>query len=238
LELIFPGVWKEVESRFDECLPAFQHRTFLTCVSEHDPSEDKYGRLSMWRAYGGSSGVALVLNSQVFTSPTVAMELYSSPVSYSDAGRFLTEFDRVAENVRTESSFLATQEREHLTHYLFNMLRFAAICTKHPGFEEEREWRVIHTRGLDSDRRLKIEVESVRGIPQHVIKIPLENVPEEGFYGAAIPDLIDRIIIGPTEFDSALYHAFIELLEKANVPDAAARIVISNIPVRVSKERG
>ena len=30
--------------------------TYITCVSEHQDSEDKHGRLSMWRAFGGGTG--------------------------------------------------------------------------------------------------------------------------------------------------------------------------------------
>src|SRR5262249_48274224 len=61
-----PGVADEVQELFEACLPAIRERTFVTCFSEHNPKEDRYGRLSMWRAYGGNSGVALVLNCDVF----------------------------------------------------------------------------------------------------------------------------------------------------------------------------
>ena len=33
--------------------------------------------------------------------------------------------------------------RETVSASAFNMLRFAVLCTKHPGFLEEREWRII-----------------------------------------------------------------------------------------------
>lgn len=35
--------------------------SYITCFSEHLESEDKYGRLSMWRGYGKGTGIALVL---------------------------------------------------------------------------------------------------------------------------------------------------------------------------------
>lgn len=39
---------------------AWTNTTYIACLSEHEPDEDKYGRLSMWRGYGRDSGVALV----------------------------------------------------------------------------------------------------------------------------------------------------------------------------------
>lgn len=39
--------------------------TYISCLSEHLPSEDTTGRLSMWRAYSNSSGVALVINPKI-----------------------------------------------------------------------------------------------------------------------------------------------------------------------------
>ena len=44
--------------------------TYLTCVSEHKAEEDTLGRLSMWRAYyGGTNGVALVMDIAAFQAP-------------------------------------------------------------------------------------------------------------------------------------------------------------------------
>jgi hypothetical protein len=62
LDCMLPGCRAEVEKRFNSWIPHFKADTYLTCVSEHLDSEDGLGRLSMWRAYGGAAGVAVVLN--------------------------------------------------------------------------------------------------------------------------------------------------------------------------------
>jgi hypothetical protein len=64
-------------------------RTFVACFSEHggtnwdasdrDHQEDAFGRLSMWRAYGRGSGVALVLNHKPFMSRRPAWSRVQSP---------------------------------------------------------------------------------------------------------------------------------------------------------------
>lgn len=58
---LFPYCTQKTAQQFDDWMPQFRVDTFLTCLSEHLPEEDELGRLSMWRAYGGGSGVALVM---------------------------------------------------------------------------------------------------------------------------------------------------------------------------------
>ena len=68
--------------------------------------------------------------------------------------------------------------------------------------------------------------------PQKVLKLKLENVPEQGLLGLDIPELLDSILIGPCEFPLMIYQAFVQLLEQAGVPDARERIITSDIPLR------
>jgi hypothetical protein len=58
------------------------------------------------------------------------------------------------------------------------------------------------------------------------------NYPEEGFEGATIPELIDRIIIGPMKYPTVTVNAFVEMLFDAGIQDAAERVVVSRIPLR------
>jgi hypothetical protein len=71
----------------------------------------------------------------------------------------------------------------------------------------------------------------IRGVPQPVYKIPLQNITEINLV-AAIPELFDRIIIGPTQYPLALGEAFQELLTEAGVKDPENKICISDIPLR------
>ena len=71
------------------------------------------------------------------------------------------------------------------------------LCTKHPGFHEEKEWQVIYSPKFERSEYLKDDLQVIRGTPQPIVEIPLKNIPQEGFFGAAIPEILDRIIIGP-----------------------------------------
>lgn len=232
LDSKFPGAAAELEARFNSWLPGIRSDTYLTCVSEHRSSEDLHGRLSMWRAYGGKTGVALVLNSAPFFSESNALKAYSSPVAYLSSEDFSREFLAVAEGMESSLDLVQQLGKESVFRLAFNMLRFAILCTKHPGFHEEQEWRVIYSPTMEASERIVPGIETIVGTPQKIFKIPLRNVPEEGLAGMEISEIIDRIIIGPTQYPQAIYQAFHHLLTDAGVPDPEKRIVISDIPIR------
>jgi hypothetical protein len=86
---------------------------------------------------------------------------------------------------------------------------------------------------VERSERLTKEVSDILGTPQTIYKIPLHDIPDEELVGVEIPSLIDRIIIGPCNYPLPIYKAFLELLTAAGVSDAANRIKVSNIPLRV-----
>ena len=186
LENIYPGFCTELENRFNGWIPQFKNDTYLTCISEHLESEDAVGRLSMWRAYGGTTGVALVLNNAPFCSPSDALKAYSSPVAYFSPDQFKREFQTIADALEANASLIRTRPQEEIMGYVFAMLRYSMLATKHPGFHEEREWRVIYSPTFESSDNLISDIQIIRGVPQPIYKIPLRDIPEEDFIGAEI----------------------------------------------------
>ncbi|MFS8051548.1 DUF2971 domain-containing protein [Rhizobium sp. BR 317] len=231
-ESVFPGFCAKIEERFNAWLPAFRNGTFIACISEHDASEDKIGRLSMWRAYGGSAGVAMILKGAPLINPTDALRAYSSPVSYLNKIQFSEEFGRVLDGFVENLEFVHNLGEQRLISQFFDMFRMATLCTKHPGFAEEREWRIIYSPSLLESTRIKPDIQSVGGIPQKIYKIPLKNVPEEQLLGIELHELIDSIIVGPTQFPTEIKEALVSLLESRKVIDASMKVVISDIPLR------
>lgn len=229
---IFPEVSKDVEKLIDDWVPYFRSDTFITCLSEHDDDEDELGRLSMWRAYGGTSGIAVVLNPSVFLAQSDALPAFTSPVAYLSEADFEHELGRVTDNVAANLEFLEEEGRQGLVDSLFHAFRLAMLCTKHPGFREEREWRIVYAPHINRSERIKESVELIRGIPQIVHSIPFRDFPEEGFVGAELPKLVNRVIIGPTDFPAELRKATIALLMEAGMPDAGSKVVCSTIPLR------
>jgi len=226
---VFPDILKELEEIFDSWSPYFAHDTYIISLSEH-AHDDVAGRLSMWRAYGGKCGVAIILNPAAFVEASNVLKAYSVPAIYSGIETFAPDLNGVASAIHQNRDLLQSLGPIGLRACIFNMLRFTVLGLKHPSFSEESEWRVVYTPKLDTSQHLTSSVEVVRDVPQVVWKIPLRVYPE--FAGASIPNLIERIIIGPTDFADSACYAFIKLLEDAGVPDAAKKVCCSPIPLR------
>ena len=160
---IHNGIAEEVADLFDDWRWHFLNDTYIACFSEHSDKDDTYGRLSMWRAYSKSIGVALVLNNAPFLAHTGPRGVYSSPVLYLDDGSLEAEVQTVEERVVASKEFLQDQSRESVIHSVFNTFRFAALCIKHPGFKEEKEWRVIYAPAMEQSPYVQYAIQPVNG---------------------------------------------------------------------------
>lgn len=235
---MFQGICKRIEEHINSWFPKFRLETYLACVSEHDDSpnrnEDQMGRLSMWRAYGGVSGVAIVMNGGVFHTPITsdALKAYVSPVAYLHIDGFEQEFLRLLMNIQASRDIIVAMGEEEFFARICQSFRFAILSTKHPGFVEEREWRIIYNPAVDRSEVIQESIESIGGIPQKVCKLPLKDRSELGINGITLPSLINRVIIGPTLYPFDVAEALTVLLEKAGVENAAAKVFVSDIPLR------
>lgn len=232
MDACFPGVSSEWRTLFNSWIPTIKRHTYILSVSEHSQSEDLHGRLSMWRAYGGNSGVAFIFNGGPMFRPSDALKAYSSPVAYLAPAGIAEEMSKIAAGLREHSAYVQQQGREWLKRGMFEAFRFAAICTKHPAFLEEREWRVVSTQVLHESERLKPIPEIIGGITQLLLKLKLQDVPEEGLSGLTIPDFLDRILIGPCEHPEVIAASLASLLKSVGVENAEQRVHITGIPLR------
>jgi hypothetical protein len=227
------GLAEETVSQFDQSLQSTQLQTFITSISEHDDQEDAHGRLSMWRAFGNSTArVAIVVKLALDIGKNVSLGAEMSPVAYFSDQEFARELNAVVANINANREFLRTLDRPTLQWQLHAMLTSAMVCLKHEGFHEEREWRVIHSPARHSAEHIHSSIEVVGGVPQRVYKIPLQSNAQAGLTGLNPNELVDRIIIGPTQYPFAMFDAFVSALVDAGVTDAAKRVVISQIPMR------
>jgi hypothetical protein len=231
---LFDGFSGRIEQLFNGWLPHFRLHTYVSCFSEHDRNEDFIGRLSMWRAYGGDHGIAIVTKTAPFLSPSNALNAFSSPVAYLGTIAFELEFSALLDRIEGNAEFIRSLGEAHLSAHLFEVFRSAIVCTKHPGFSEEREWRVIYSPTYRLSTRLQSDLVTVRGTPQQIYRIPLQDIPDEGLVGIEIPQFFDRIIVGPAHFPITIADGMTKALEQAGVANAAQRVVISDIPLRLN----
>lgn len=229
---IAEGAAKSAVDEFDRWMPSLPDSIYIGCLSEYDP-DDHRGRLSMWRAYGNpGSSVAIVMNHEPFSAETDTLKAFSVPVLYLSDEEFLKRTDFVLDSLEANMDKFASLDAETLYLIIFYWLIFMASSLKHCGFSEEQEWRIIYVPSLQKSPTIVEAVECVRGIPQIVQKIPLEDAPEKGLHGASVAKLIECLVIGPTEFPSVLASAFERALHGRGVSDAKKRIRISDIPLR------
>lgn len=218
---------------FDQWWHTTQLQTYITSISEHDNREDLHGRLSMWRAFGGGAArVALVIKVPLETGSNESLGATLSPVAYFTENDLKGELDTVVNNVRAHQFLLGSIDRNRLLNIVFSMLLTGVVSLKHEGFHEEKEWRVIYSPKRVPSSHLQSSIEVVAGVPQQVYKIPLRNDPASEISGLEPHELIDRVIIGPTQFAWAMYEAFVVALEGAGIKDAGSRVLVSQIPVR------
>ena len=220
----FPGVADEIKEHFDAWVHEFRTETYIMCVSEHCKEEDLTGRLSMWRAYGGRAGIALVFGADVLADESLDVGAYTMPVLYMDAPSLQNELDGVATQIDSRQEEIKSCGRDWLRWEMFYLLLSVALSSKHPGFAEEREWRIVSSRSFRNES-VRRDVEVVGGIPQPIVKLRLDEVGE-------LQDILKKVIIGPCASPLIVMSALEQLLQNAGVNNARERIVISNIPLR------
>lgn len=232
LNSLFSGFTEAFAKYFKDCYPNMEAQSYMICISEHDDDEDDNGRLSMWRAYGGRHPVALVLNNSPLVNECDAFKAYTIPVDYQGPEHIKSRLLTLENRIRENEAFVKSLGQAEVEAWVYDITKNLILCTKHPGFSEEREWRVVYNPIMAPSPHVESEIVSLNGVPQQIYKIPLKNIPEENFNDATIPEFVDRIIIGPTDEGSVLRDAFRKLLTEASCKDADQRVICSGIPLR------
>jgi hypothetical protein len=239
LDGCIPGVASEAITAFNSSWQEIRLNSYIACLSEHQDSEDSNGRLSMWRAFGGTATrIGIVLNIP-YTLSSLPLSIIFSSVAYSSESAAHEDLAEVIGNILANREYLRTFGRDVLVRTVFNMLLFRVVCLKHEGFHEEREWRAIYAPTLAADAPMpgpsplmESSTEVVSGVPQVVYKIPLDASVSDEIADLDFTQIFDHLIIGPTPYPWPIYGAFVDELTKAGVANSAERVRVSGIPIR------
>jgi hypothetical protein len=238
LDECVPGIADAAIGLFDHHWTATRSHTYITSISEHMAAEDTNGRLSMWRAFGGSAPrVAIVFNLPRALPAVLArtLNLMFSPVAYLTEEEAHTTIHQVIENIRANAVFLRSCDPQVVLHYVVTTLLAAVTCLKHEGFGEEREWRAIYLPRLSPPSPLmQCSTETIAGVPQVVYSIPFDKTASPVLAPLDFSRIFDRLIIGPSPYAFPMSEAFTAALEKAGIPpdEARKKVVVSGIPIR------
>jgi hypothetical protein len=208
---------------------------YVFCLSEHG-KEDTDGLLSMWRGYGGNgSGAAIVFD----TAKIAAREespLIIAKVHYGTADQ---RIDRLKQYVTQFAAILKTSnlpddKLSHASYYFFERLKQFSIFTKHQGFKEENEWRVVYLKNRDEakafDKMLSYALGS-RGL-EPKLKMKIEAIPGLPETDTSLAQIVERIILGPSMSSPLARATILRMLETLDLPELKNRVFSSTIPFR------
>ena len=108
--------------------------------------------------------------------------------------------------------------------------------TKHKGFEEEEEWRIVYVPTNDKTKRLHSLFSYWNGPRGLEPKLKFTVGPIDGITDSdlSLSKIVDRIILGPSQ-SSPFAKAMVQrMLIEIKKPEIAARVVSSKIPFRLT----
>lgn len=207
--------------------------TYAFCLTEHKKDYDKYGKLSMWRAYAPKNGIAIILNLEPFIEEARKTSAFTIPMFYYDYEEFADKFKEFVDKIEENIDLFKTITTEEALEFLYRKFLVSVLSLKHKGFEEEKEWRILYNNIVYIPDELVIEkFEMVNGTPRIVYVLNFEQLNDFG-YSTNLNNILYKIIIGPSDNPKQLQEIFIKKLKENGVTNAESKVVISEIPVRI-----
>jgi len=209
--------------------------TYVFCMSEHDVS-DNDGLLSMWRGYGANgNGVAIVFD----TAQINALE--SSPLIIAKVAYATTEV-RMEWLKNVVVKFAAVLSRSNIpderlglaAFSLFERIKLFALFSKHHGFKEEREWRVVYMPNRDVGQKLAPMFNYAIGDRGIEPKLRFKVLPMDGVTASdlSLTKIIERIILGPTISSPLAIRTVHRMFDLLNHAGLNPKLRASTIPFR------
>ncbi|MFY9288465.1 MAG: DUF2971 domain-containing protein [Alphaproteobacteria bacterium] len=210
--------------------------TYIFCLSEHDP-KDFDGVLSMWRAYGSSgNGAAIVFDSNSFEaregSPLMISKIhYGTKEDRMDwVKNLILKFSKVLNEIPDDKLFLAA-------FALFERIKIFSLFTKHKGFEEENEWRIVYNIGRDNlgllEGMLSYDIRSDNVQPK--LKLKVTEIPWLKTQPVSLEPYVDRVILGPSQSELIVQATVQRMFKLLKIEKMMPKVYASKIPLRNNK---
>lgn len=229
----------EFERKLEKVSNEDSFDTYVLCFSEHPRNNKKSdGLLSMWRGYGANGqGAAIVFDTNKI-SERADSPLILAKVQYASTDDRLDWIDKKLDAFANilKTADIPTDKFYIPIHSLLERFKFFALFSKHDGFEEEQEWRMVYLKDRDSDNKLADMLSYVvggKGIePKLKLKIGyIEGVIEKE---NSISNIVSEIILGPSISNILTLMTIKRMLEKVRKPELIDRVVMSSAPFRAA----
>jgi len=192
----------------------------------------------MWRGYGANGhGAAIVFDTDNI-SESADSPLILAKVQYASTHERL---DWIDQKLDVFSDLLKAadvpQDKFYIpVHSLLDRFKMFALFSKHDGFKEEQEWRMVYLKDQDTNNKLANMLSYAvgeKGIePKLKLKIGyIEGIIEEG---NSIPHIVNKIILGPSISNTLTLMTIKRMLEKVGKSELIDRVVMSSTPFRAT----
>ena len=117
---------------------------------------------------------------------------------------------------------------------MFERIKLFGLFTKHFGFREEEEWRIVYFPERDASGSLKSMIDywiGPRGI-EPKLKLQVRHIPNVTPTDLSLSAILDRIILGPTISSSLSKTMTEKMLDKLQKPELKSKLRTSTIPFR------
>lgn len=208
---------------------------YVLCLSEHDASNTD-GVLAMWRGYGAyGTGAALLLNLASLPPFEDSALLLGQVVYASQEQRQSWMETRVSALAAEIDAYEKTDMNlEAAARTWFERLKVFAIFSKHPGFSEEREWRVVYMRERDQRDRLSDSLGylvSDHGV-EPKLKLPFSTLSQSADPKQMNLSLLAGLILGPSQSGLLAQASIRRMVSVLGHDNLAPNLWASTIPFR------
>ena len=214
----------------------FLFDTYVFCLSDHDPDNDEDGRLSMWRAYGGDgAGAAIIFDTSKLRSEQSSPLILDEVKYLSSAQRNLWAAGFVATiGALAVRHQLIDTDLPLLAKLAFERLTLAAIFSKHQGFSEEREYRVVYMPERDPQGHFRPFLHYHIGPRGAEPRLRMKLAPMAGVLAEdlSLEKLVHHIILGPSRTSPLALGSTARMLRIHSHDRLAATLTYSKIPYR------
>jgi hypothetical protein len=236
-EACAPAHYNALLDAFDDLYTTFDSDSafdvYVFSCSEHDDEIGDDGLLSMWRGYGGDgNGVAIVFDMGPLLAASLPLLVRQVQyLSYEASEAWMEEkLQQFADTLRRAGC--GVEDMKPAAAALFERIKVFALFTKHRGFHEEREWRIVYLR--ENDREGLFQQQLHYAIGPRGIEPRLRFTTEalgRGDEGPRLERMVRRIILGPVLATPLALRSVARMLELFQ-PSWAESVSRSSTPYR------
>ena len=206
--------------------------TYIACFSRHEAG-DTDGVLSMWRAYGGNGGGAAIVFNTARISDQLTAPLIIAPVEYLTTKVRLEWIEQLIDKLfdSMRKMPVSVEDAGSYAWNFYSRLRMFSLFTKHEGFREENEWRVVYDpkrkEGKALDQCLGYAV-TAKGI-EPKFKLPMNGSIDPSI---DLDSLVDQVLLGPTAGTQVAMFAASRMLSLLGRPRMSRLVAASATPLK------